>query len=119
MSVYDIEDYSVTPDSNTVDIGFTRSQCSLAATWGTAGTAGKEPERYEWSVGVTGEPIGQPLLDVLNEPIWREAGNTNMAVFTTGSSLKSGTIAESIIDDIIVLVFILNRRQGVFLNGKI
>ena len=76
--------------SNARDIDVTRSQCALAATWRTAATSGKAPERYEWSVGVDGEQIGHDLLDVLREPLWREASYKNMAVYTTGSSRKTG-----------------------------
>ena len=76
--------------SNTLDVDVTRSQCALAATWRTAATSGKAPERYEWSVGVDGEQIGHALLDVLKEPVWREVSGKNMAVYTTGSSRKTG-----------------------------
>ena len=90
VSVYDIEDYSVTPESNTQDIDFTRSQCALAATWRPVVTSDKAPVRYEWSVGVAGESVGGQLLDVLVEPLWRETGSSNMALYTTRSSQKSG-----------------------------
>ncbi|KAK2183533.1 hypothetical protein NP493_308g03123 [Ridgeia piscesae] len=95
LTVYDIEDYTVSAASNARDIDVTRSQCALAATWRTAATSGKAPERYEWSVGVDGEQIGHDLLDVLREPLWREASYKNMAVYTTGSSRKTDVILES------------------------
>ena len=90
LNLYGIEDYSVTPASNTKNIDFTRSQCALAATWRTVASSGRSPMRYEWSVGVDGEQIGHELLDVLKEPLWRETSHINMAVYTTGSSRKSG-----------------------------
>lgn len=90
LSVYDIEDYSLTPESNAVDIDFTRSLCALAATWRVAATPGKVPERYEWSVGVEGHTIGGNLLDVDKEPIWRDTGHAARAVYTTRSSRESG-----------------------------
>ena len=90
MSVYDIEDYTVDPDSNSLDIDFSMSQCALALSWRTVTSSGVSPVWYEWSVGVSGHTIGGNLLDVHNEPIWRETSKSNMAVYTTGSSQKSG-----------------------------
>lgn len=78
------------PESNTLDVDFTRTQCTLAATWRTSGTSGKAPERYEWSVGEDGQSMGGVLLDVLNEPLWRETGQRNVAIYTTSSSKNAG-----------------------------
>ena len=93
VSVYDIEDYTVSPESNTQDIDFTRSQCALAATWRTAVTSGKAPVRYEWTVGIAGQSKGGDLIDQ-SEPLWRETGNGNMALYTTRTSQKSGKTTE-------------------------
>ena len=90
VSVYDIEDYTVTPESNTQDIDFTRSQCALAATWRAVVTSDRAPVWYEWSVGVAGESLGGRLLDMLREPLWRETGDSDMALYTTRSSRKAG-----------------------------
>ena len=90
VSVFDTEDYSVSPELNTQDIDFTRSQSALAATWRALATPDEAPERYEWTVGVEGHPVGGGLLDVQKEPIWRETGLAHMAVYTTRSSRKSG-----------------------------
>ena len=90
LSVYDINDYSVTPASNKQDVDFIRSQSALAATWRPAATRGKAPVRYEWTVQMDGHPVGQGLLDVDKEPIWRETGHEHMAVYTTRSSRMSG-----------------------------
>ena len=90
VSVNDVDDYSVTPQSNTRDIDFTRSQCALAATWRAVVTPDKAPVWYEWSVGVSGETVGGGLLDVLRESLWRETGDSNMALYTTRSSCKTG-----------------------------
>ncbi|KAK2161993.1 hypothetical protein NP493_1549g00025 [Ridgeia piscesae] len=94
LSVYDIENYSVNPDTNTLDVDFTRSQCTLAATWRTTDTSGKAPERCEWSVDEQGQSMGGGLLDVLKEPLWREIGQRNMAIYTTGSSKNPDAILE-------------------------
>ena len=75
-----------------MDVDFTRSQCTLAATWRTTDTSGKAPERYEWSVGEQGQSMGGGLLDVLKEPLWREIGQRNMAIYTTGSSKNPGKL---------------------------
>ena len=90
LSVYDIEDYTVTAAPSVSDVDFTRAQCALAATWRPTTTTGKAPDRYEWGVGVEGEPMGQELLNVAKEPLWREIGHTNMALFTTASSRMLG-----------------------------
>ena len=90
LSVYDIEDYTVNPDSNSLDIDYSRSQCALAVSWRAVTSSGSSPVWYEWSVGVIGHTIGGDLLDVHNEPIWRETGESNMAVYTTHSSQKAG-----------------------------
>ncbi|KAI0239584.1 hypothetical protein LSAT2_009684 [Lamellibrachia satsuma] len=99
LSVYDIEDYSLTPESNAVDIDFTRSLCALAATWRVAATPGKVPERYEWSVGVEGHTIGGNLLDVDKEPIWRDTGHAARAVYTTRSSRESVYMTDGVMTD--------------------
>ena len=44
------------------------------------------------SVGEQGQSMGGGLLDVLREPLWRETGQRNMAIYTTGSSKNPGKI---------------------------
>ena len=39
---------------------------------------------------MSGETVGGGLLDVLRESLWRETGDSNMALYTTRSSLKAG-----------------------------
>ena len=63
------------------DISF--YQCSLLAMWNVTGT-GTAPYRYDWSVGIKGEPPGTGLIDRINEPIWRDAGSETRAIKTSG-----------------------------------
>ena len=93
--IYDVEDYSVIPETNTVDVDVTRSKCALAASWRTEAIWGKSPQRYEWTVGLAGQPKGNVLLNVLKEPLWRETSDNNMAIYTAGSSQIHGNVAQS------------------------
>ena len=62
--------------------------------WKTIGT-GRSPHKYEWSVGVKGQPPGTGLIDRIREPIWRDSGLSTSAVF---SVRQSGMIFCKIID---------------------
>ena len=46
--------------------------------------------RFDWTVGEDGEAVGERLLDANIEPVWRETGSDNFAIYTTGSSRLSG-----------------------------
>ena len=69
------------------DTNYTASQCVLSATWSVDAGAGTAPTGYEWSVGIKGYQPGSGVLDLVNDPIWRDAMITEeTAVFTMDRS---------------------------------
>ena len=88
LNVIDVDDYT---RATKVDVDYIRTECALGATWSPLSGEGRSPLRYDWSVGIKGNPPGNGLLDTARQPVWREAYHDNMAIFTTSSSLLNGT----------------------------
>ena len=53
--------------------------------WNTVGS-GTAPHKYEWTVGVKGQPPGTGLIDRARELIWRDAGSSQHAIFSVRQS---------------------------------
>lgn len=96
VKVCDIVDYQPWASDFCIDVDFTPTQCAMGGQWELA-EAQYQPRHLEWSVGVQGSPVGSGLLDTIHESVWKDIGHpeTNLSVFTTGSSQLEGLMAIS------------------------
>jgi hypothetical protein len=64
------------------------SSACIAGHWVTDGNEALV-ERYEWSMGLTGQPVGDGIFDLKNEIPWKDVGKRKQAVYCL-SSFNSG-----------------------------